>query len=286
MPRFSVIIPTCHRNSTLALCLERLAPGRQTLATGEYEVIVTDDGATSTAEAMVRERFPWARWTEGPKRGPAANRNHGARNASAEWLAFTDDDCVPTAEWLGEFDRAREAGRTVLEGRTSSEVAHLGPFWVAPVNENGGKLWSCNFAIRRDAFWNVGGFDERFPAAHLEDVDFFRRLQGARWSPHFVPTARVVHPPRTVAPVAAQVRSYRSYFYFARKHRLSLAEAGLGLRAVVGSRYRAWRSSRNAAEAARFGMRCLGEIALLLPVCTWWILRGEHRPRSSEGGLH
>ena len=62
--RFSVIIPTYHRNSDLANCLVRLAPGAQTLAAADYEVIVSDDGRASTAEAMVRERFAWARWTQ------------------------------------------------------------------------------------------------------------------------------------------------------------------------------------------------------------------------------
>lgn len=41
---FSVVIPTCRRNDLLAKCLDRLAPGQQTLSPDQYEVIVTDDG--------------------------------------------------------------------------------------------------------------------------------------------------------------------------------------------------------------------------------------------------
>ena len=77
----SVVIPTRHRNDPLAECLARLAPGVQTLAADRYEVIVTDDGSAETSADVVRQRFPWARWAAGPRRGPAANRNNGARQA-------------------------------------------------------------------------------------------------------------------------------------------------------------------------------------------------------------
>ena len=93
-PLFSVVIPTCHRNDALAACLERLAPGKQSLAAASYEVIVTDDGSRATSEAMLREKFPWAKWMAGPRRGPAANRNHGAKHANGNWIAFADDDCL------------------------------------------------------------------------------------------------------------------------------------------------------------------------------------------------
>src|SRR5688500_16117871 len=100
VPRISVVIPTRHRNDLLALVLDRLAPGTQTLPADQYEVIVTDDGSITTAEAMIREKFSWARWTQGPRKGPAANRNHGASLAQGEWIAFTDDDCLPSSRWL------------------------------------------------------------------------------------------------------------------------------------------------------------------------------------------
>ena len=47
LPRWSVVIPTFDRVETLAVCLSRLAPGAQTLAPDQYEVIVTDDGSSA-----------------------------------------------------------------------------------------------------------------------------------------------------------------------------------------------------------------------------------------------
>ena len=100
---FSVLIPTFHRNDLLVCCLDRLAPGSQTLPVSQYEVIVSDDGRDSTAEEMLRQHYPWARWVKGPQEGPAANRNFAVTQAKGTWLVFTDDDCLPELGWLKAY---------------------------------------------------------------------------------------------------------------------------------------------------------------------------------------
>jgi glycosyltransferase involved in cell wall biosynthesis len=195
----SVVIPTRDRNATLALCLDRLAPGAQTLPHDQYEVIVSDDSADHLAFELVRDRYPWARWREGPRRGPAANRNAGARAARGSWLVFTDDDCLPEPGWLEAFAAAmnpNEEALDVLEGRTTCRAGLDSPRQTAPVNLDGGRLWSCNFAIRRAGFERIGGFDERYPYAHMEDADLQFRLRKAGYMIHFVSQAEVDHPPR------------------------------------------------------------------------------------------
>lgn len=201
-PLFSVVIPTRDRNETLAACLDRLAPGAQTLPHDQYEVIVADDSPLTAARELVTERYPWARWIAGPRRGPAANRNAGARAARGEWLAFTDDDCLPQTGWLAAFMLARgpkTEALEALEGRTTCRAGLNSPRQTAPVNLDGGLLWSCNFAIRRAGFQEIGGFDERYPYAHMEDADLQARLQKAGYMIRFVPSAEIDHPPRPMA---------------------------------------------------------------------------------------
>lgn len=195
-PLFSVVIPTRDRHDLLAECLERLAPGRQTLGADRYEVIVTDDGRTDAARAFVSSRFPWARWSQGPRRGPAANRNAGAAAATAGVLVFLDDDCIPESELLAGYSSALRDDVDVYEGRITCLAGHTSPLQTAPLNLEGGTLWSCNLAIKREAFARVGGFDERFPLPHMEDVDFRERLLGAGMQIAFVRGASVDHPPR------------------------------------------------------------------------------------------
>jgi len=194
-PLISVVIPTRHRNDLLARCLDGLAPGIQRGAPG-YEVIVTDDGVDADAQRMVTDRYPWSRWIVGPKRGPAANRNSGARAAYGEWLVFLDDDCIPDACYVISYANAicDQPGFDVFEGRTYADRPRKSLAETSPINENGGFLWSCNFLIRKSLFESMHGFDERFPYAAMEDVEFRVRLKKIGQSFWFVKKAAVCHP--------------------------------------------------------------------------------------------
>ena len=218
----SVIIPTCHRNDLLAECLDRLAPGRQQgQASGQldYEVIVTDDGQHTTAETMIREHYPWVRWLAGPRRGPAANRNHGAAQAGAPWLIFTDDDCLPSVTFLPAYRAAiLESPSQVFEGRTEACGERVGADWECPANQTGGFLWSCNFAIQRDLFLDLGGFDQMLPAAAMEDVELRWRLEAGGQRIPFVPEALVHHPWRRRKGRAFLQLKARSIGYCVSKH--------------------------------------------------------------------
>ncbi|MBI3881251.1 MAG: glycosyltransferase [Verrucomicrobia bacterium] len=218
--QFSVIIPTCHRNDALAACLERLAPGRQTLAADRYEVIVTDDGSSTTAETMVREKFPWAKWTVGPRRGPAANRNHGVRLAHAAWLAFTDDDCLPDAHWLDTYVRAVAANpqTRVFDGFVYAERPKRSLGETSPTKNAGGQLWACNFAIQRALYERLGGFDERFPYAAMEDCDLALRLKQAGEPTLFVREASLCHPWRPKVGWAGHKRHQVSHWIYLELH--------------------------------------------------------------------
>jgi len=215
----SVIIPTYHRNDLLRKTLECLKPGVQTLPAEQYEVIVTDDGSKSSAEAMIAADFPWVRWVQGPRRGPAANRNNGARHANYEWLAFTDDDCLPDPGWLEAYLKLFCADYQVYEGKTICRLGLKSPRMQSPINEGGGYLWSCNFAIKKSLFQNMNGFDESFPAAALEDVDFRERLRKKNYHFPFVPDALIDHPPRGAAWGSRRALQNESEMHFYFKHR-------------------------------------------------------------------
>lgn len=193
--RVSVVIPTRHRPKSLASCLERLAPGAQTLDAAQYEVVVADDGDTDATRTLLRERFPWVIYAAGPRRGPASNRNAGVRASRGEWIAFTDDDTLPDGDWLDQL-LAASNGVQAVEGRTVCRIGLRSPREHAPVNERGGRWWTSNLAMRRDAFDAIGRFDERFTLPHMEDSDLRERAFAAKLSWRFAPAAIVDHPPR------------------------------------------------------------------------------------------
>lgn len=296
-PAFSVVIPTCNRNDLLARCLERLGPGTQTgidlmdsSPRGErmtYEVIVSDDGRKGSAEPMIRARFPWVRWVQGPRRGPAANRNCGARLARAPWIVFTDDDCVPEPGWLSAFVSAltQHPDAVVLEGCTTTGDRPPGPLEAAPENLVGRRLWSCNFAIRREVLLDqLAGFDEAFPFPHLEDVDLRWRIERAGMTYPFVPEAVVAHPPRPLPSPPAEARGHESYFYFRAKHGISLAQAGLSLRLFVVGRLRSALKAPSLWIGLRSALRSVWVGLLVLPHVPGWYRKYPVQNHCAEGG--
>ena len=216
----SIIIPTYNRTSDLVKCLDRLAPGAQTLSEKVYEVIVSDDGTNDDSMVMINSTYPWVRWVRGSRKGPATNRNNGARLATGTWLIFTDDDCLPDAGWLEAYATAIESDRDyrVFEGRTYPDRPRPTLDSISPVNETGGYLWSCNFAIKRSLFEELNGFDERFPYAAMEDVDLSLRLKNGKHHVRFISSASICHPWRRVNGVRAYKQHELSTLLFLKIH--------------------------------------------------------------------
>jgi len=190
----SVVIPTFQRPDALARCMECIE--RQSLASENFEVIVSDDSNDLLSRNLILENFQRAQWTPGPRRGPAANRNHGASLAQGEWIVFVDDDCEPAPGWLNAI--AMQADVDVIEGKTVCPGRSDTPFEEGVENLRGGEFWSCNLAVRRKVFNDLGGFDEDFLEAGGEDMELAWRVAGRKLHARFVTGALVNHPPRPV----------------------------------------------------------------------------------------
>ncbi len=281
VPRFSVVVPTRGRNDALARCLNRLMADRQDFPFDQFEIIVADDGPDGdNARLLVEHTYPWVQWVAGPGRGPAANRNRGAAAAKGDWLAFTDDDCLPQPGWLASFAARLEGPGgdklRVLEGRTTAGGGPpTGPRFTSPTNEYGGLLWSCNFAIERRFYLEIGGFDERFPFPHLEDVDLRLRLDDRQEPYPFVPEALVEHPPRPEAPTHKWARSMESAFYMAQKRKVPLAAVNFSVGTFLRGYYHTFRDCRNAGDAFWYARRIIVEAVLL----AWYIPRWKLKYR-------
>jgi glycosyltransferase involved in cell wall biosynthesis len=101
-PKASVVIPTYNRCDLLRDTLHQLT--RQTLPTGEFEVIVSDDGSTDRTEDVVREfsgrlRIHY-RFQEDRGARIALARNQGARLATGRVLVFLDTGAMVGPEFL------------------------------------------------------------------------------------------------------------------------------------------------------------------------------------------
>jgi histidinol-phosphate phosphatase family protein len=152
----------------------------------------------------------WAEVVPGRAAGPAAARNLGWRQATAEWVAFLDDDVVPGPDWLSAL-----AGD--LEGLSPEVAASQGQVrvpvpagrrptdWERNVRGLETARWAtADMAYRRSVLEEVGGFDERFPRAYREDADLGLRVVRAGY--RIVAGRRVVTHPVRAAGWAVSLR--------------------------------------------------------------------------------
>ncbi len=200
----SVVICVYNGAETLADCL--CAVRAQNFPADRYELIVVDDGSTD-GSGEIAKSFD-ARVQIGPHRGLASARNIGWRMAQGEWVAFTDDDCGPTRNWLASYWRAvhpTQSNERVLgaAGRIVGFPSHLDVprfvelrggfntdrhlehpmFPYAPMG---------NAMYRREALEAVNGLDERYRT--YEACNLHTRLRqeyGGQF--YYEPRALVLH---------------------------------------------------------------------------------------------
>lgn len=219
-PLISVVVPTCRRIDLLTRCLEALQPKVQLCPQEVYETIVTDDGKDPELTQRLAAQMPWVKVILGPGKGPAANRNNGAKAARGEWLIFIDDDCIPSPQCLVNYKQAieRYPKIEVFEGAIESDRPKRSLAEEAPLNTTGGVFWSCNVGVKKACFNELGGFDEAFPYAAYEDMDFAKRLKAAKKTTLFLKEAAVCHPWRTIGAWKKFTRQRRSALIYMRKH--------------------------------------------------------------------
>jgi glycosyltransferase involved in cell wall biosynthesis len=189
---FTVIIPTYNRSAWLRQTLDSIFQQEFT----DYEVIVVDDGSTDNTREMLQEYGDRITLLTQKNGGPGLARNRGAGQAQGQYLAFLDSDDLWFPWTLATYARvAREHGwpsfiagehflfnhpkEMVLAKRETLDCEAFGDYLASS------KAWSwygvSSFVVRRDEFWNVHGFSERW--INGEDADFALRMST---SPGFI----------------------------------------------------------------------------------------------------
>lgn len=213
----SVVIPAFNEQGEIGRCLESL--GCQTYQ--EFEVIVVDNGSTDDT-ALIAESFGVRVVTE-PRRGIASARQAGFEAAQGAIVVSTDADTVVPPNWVEQIVEAFREGPEL--------IAVFGPFRyrsdsaprpfvnrIIPYCSSGLAVGQrvtfrlgrphfpgSNFAVRRDAFFQVGGFRSPMSGrlySYWEDVQLglkLNRIGEVRYLPDLIVTAS-----------ARKLRSFRS----------------------------------------------------------------------------
>jgi len=199
-PTVAVVIPVYNASEHLEKCLGKLSASLEPAD----EVIVVDDGSTDSTPDVAR-RFPVRLFATGKRSGPAAARNLGARQASADILYFIDADVVVASDTVGRI-RAAFADDPRLDALIGSydDAPESGDFLSQYKNlmhhfvhqrarEDACTFWSGCGAIRRDVFLQHGGFDESYDRAAIEDIELGYRLFQAKRKMVLDPSIQVKH---------------------------------------------------------------------------------------------
>jgi HAD superfamily hydrolase (TIGR01662 family) len=196
---YDIVVPTVGRPSLVRL-LDALASQDDLEASGPTRVLLVDDRcdpmrarlgvyiahkrARIDLPAALRARIGVLR---SGGRGPAAARNVGWRAAGSPWVAFLDDDVVPSADWCARLVEDLRAAGPPVAGVLGRIVVPLPEDrrptdWERNVAGLERARWAtADLAYRRDALAQVGGFDERFTRNYREDADLALRIVGTGW---------------------------------------------------------------------------------------------------------
>jgi GT2 family glycosyltransferase len=208
----SVIIVSYNSRPYLPQCLDSL--GRSE-ARGQ-KITVVDNGSADDSASYIEKAYPSAEVIRSENNlgyGHAANL--GAAQARTPYLAFLNPDTVVEPGWLDALIAALEAdpgaglatakillmqdpghintcgnevhlsGLTLCRGLGQERGALAEPQEVAAVS-------GAAFAIRRELFDSLGGFDEVF-FMYMEDTDLSWRARLAGYRCLYVPSSQVQH---------------------------------------------------------------------------------------------
>lgn len=187
---------------------ESVAALKQTAPAAEA-IVLSDD---AELRAVLRDATAVDRVADAPQ-SLTASRNAGAASSERQYVAFFDDDAIPTVAWwpsvrwaLEEYDAAAAGGPLVprwetVEPRWLPRSYHwligCGPYYdrskLVP------NTYGSNLVVDADAFAAVSGFDESIGmgsggVGQAAETDLCRRLREAgHRAVAYAPAAEVEH---------------------------------------------------------------------------------------------
>lgn len=184
-PRVSVVIPAYNEAILLPRCLQAL---KEQDYQGSFEIIVVDNNSTDVTSDIAR--LYGAKVIKERRRGVAFARQAGFMAASGEIICSTDADTIVPPHWLTAMVKAfdRDPNLVAVGGRF--ELVDIDSSFKLFVNfflpivfafdrlNHHGHFTGCNFAVRKDAFLRVGGFDTSLKIG--EDIDLCIRVRQLR----------------------------------------------------------------------------------------------------------
>lgn len=210
-PPISVVINTLNR----ADLLDDAITGVMQLDYPAFELVVVNGPSTDHSEEVLKRWRGRIKHLRCDVPNLSVSRNVGIAGASGEIVAFLDDDAVPHPHWLRYL--ARNFADPSIGGVGGFTVDNTGVRWQVRktvcdrfgnahfpadsfderlLNWPGTPLYcsllGTNSSFRREALYEIGGFDHTF-AYLLDETDVCLRMVDAGWNIVYEPAALIFH---------------------------------------------------------------------------------------------
>lgn len=216
--QISAIICTHNRDTYLGAAIDSLL-GQE--FTANFEIVVVDNGSSDRTREVVEHRshHSHVKYIFEPTIGLSVARNTGAKTASADILAYLDDDAVASPQWLQVLYNAYQnnsqlaiaGGKVTLIWPPDTQP----PKWLSPglsanlgaydlgdnilyIEQPGSTPRGLNYSIRRSFLEQIGGFDPQLGRVGKnllsnEELQMTEFALQRGWQVAYLPTALVAH---------------------------------------------------------------------------------------------
>lgn len=239
----SIIIPTLDRGDITLATLKSFE--HQTFA--DFELIALDQTTPPDQQlaAFRTDRYHY-RYHHVNQKGLPNARNVAAKLSEAPLLVFVDDDVIPEPDLVSKYveafqksddsvwvigGRVHEEGSKIMSERENISGGYITNYGKTLKNFSADSpsecewVVGCNFAVRKDRYLEVGGFDTNYIGnAMLEDSDFCYRVRSKGGRVIFSPNPQLEHLRAQSGGTRRFKVDYSMYFrghntaYFFRKH--------------------------------------------------------------------
>jgi len=214
-PDISIIVPVYGHYAVTLRCLQAVM--LHSGSTLRYEVIIADDKPAGRIAPLLHERVPGLRIIENSSNlGFLRSCNNAAESTLGRHIVFLNNDTVVQPDWLAPLVRLADADPLVgLVGckllNANGTVQEAGGImlrngWGLPygagqdpaapeynfVRDVDVAIGAC-ILVRREAFEQAGGFDDRYAPAFYEEFDLAFALRDRGWRVVYQPASVVMH---------------------------------------------------------------------------------------------
>ena len=267
----SIVIPNYNSTYHLLNCLEAIYNQKPECL---YEVVVVDSSEKNPIKE-IHLNFPEVQVLHFNERMyPGTARNRGVEKAKGDIIAFTDADCIVSADWINKIFSAHQKNDNIVGGAikngyqknwvaTAEYFSEFGEFLPNRKPGVATILPSGNFTIKRKVFHHVGGFKGLITA---EDVLFFNEVRKAGFEIYFDPEISITHfNRREISVYLLKQKELGIGSYFMRK-RINVAGSWLTKRRIYSWLIPGLRSIAIVKKAVLNDKRLFGKIILVYPI--------------------